>query len=73
MVGPDGESPCVDIAQRVSTIGWVDFVTGIQVGAVVIDNAKKQFLKMFLEFVFWYSFEDLQKNALKMCKNSVVF
>ncbi len=54
------------------SLGWVDFETGIQVGAEVIDNAKKQFFKMFLEFVIWYSFEDLQKNASKMCENSVV-
>jgi hypothetical protein len=54
-------------------LGWVDFGTGTQVVVVVIEIHKKVFLKLFLEFLIGYSFEDLQKNASKMCENSVVF
>ncbi len=54
-------------------VGWVDFGTGMQVGAVVIDNGKKKFFLLFLEFCNGFSLEDLQKNTSKMCENSVVF
>jgi hypothetical protein len=49
-------------------LGWVDFGTGIQVGAVVNDNGKNKFFLLFLEFCIGFSLEDLQKNTSKMCE-----
>jgi hypothetical protein len=34
-----------------STLGWVDFGTGTQVGAVVIDNGLKKFFLLFFKFL----------------------